>query len=189
MSDVVQLKPAPTLTPEEIAENEAMAAAARGMGIIGPVTHVGVQDYEEAAAADLILAQFEKATGKREIPKPCGYFLALKIFVRPEELSWVKGPDGAPRAIIAPDTYRIEDKYRSVTALVVAKGPNAYKDKDRFPDGPWCRIGDWVIVPRNQGLFFHFNDVAMLMVPDEKILAVVNDPASVTWGTNDKLMN
>ena len=63
MSDVVQHQPTPALTPTEAAECAMMAAAARGMGIIGTVNHVGVQDYEEAQAADLILSQFEKATG------------------------------------------------------------------------------------------------------------------------------
>jgi co-chaperonin GroES (HSP10) len=178
----------PPLAPRDLATNEIIAAAARGLGIVKPTGIGYVEEHEVAEATETILTQFEKMTGYRELPRPCGYFLALKIFLRPEWHVKGKRDDGSNYEIIRTDYARADDKYQSVSALVVSAGPDAYQDQTRYPRGPWCRIGDWVIVPRNEGFFFHFRGVAMLMLPDDKILAVVSDPMSVSWGANDKVI-
>ena len=45
---------------------------------------------------------------------------------------------------ITPKT-REEDKYQGKVGLVLALGPESYADEERFPDGPWCQVGDWVM--------------------------------------------
>lgn len=142
------------------------------------VTTIGVLAHEEAIARELILDQFKEMTGKRELPRPCGYFLALRVFVRPEKI----------RQIYLADVTRAEDKYQSVSALVCDRGPDSYRDPAKFPYGPWCRVGDWVLVPRYEGFFFHFNGVAMLMLPDDRVLSVVADPMSVSLNASDKIV-
>ena len=52
----------------------------------------------------------------------------------------MNGPDGKPVTIWAPPSVQRDDKYQSVAALVVAKGPQAYSGA-KFPEGPWCRVG------------------------------------------------
>lgn len=143
-----------------------------------------VEPHEEEQAARLIREEMKATVGSDELPKPAGWYLCLKIYVRPEELKKVKRPDGTEVTIFLPDTVRTEDKYQSVAALVVAKGPQAYGGKDRygnprFPEGPWCRVGDWVLIPRYECHLIMWRGVALGMLPDDRVLAVLADPTDV----------
>lgn len=144
-----------------------------------------VEAHEEAEAERLIMQEMKSLTGGHtDLPKPAGYYLCLKIYVRPEELKTIERKDGTKVTLWLPDTVRTEDKYQSVAALVVAKGPQAYAGKDRFgnprfPEGPWCRVGDWVLIPRYECNLIVWRGIAMGMLPDDRVLAVLGDPTSV----------
>lgn len=144
-----------------------------------------VEPEEEATARDMIHQELKSLTGKDiEYPRPAGYYLTVKIFVRPEELSTVNGPDGKPVTIWAPPSVQRDDKYQSVSALVVAKGPQAYRGTDargnpKFPEGDWCRVGDWVVIPRYESHLVMFHGIALGFIPDDRILAVISDPRDV----------
>ena len=148
-----------------------------------------IEPNEEAEARELILTHFEKMTGKREIPRVCGYMIALKLFIRPEWVSKVKRNDGTEGKILLSDEARADDKYQSISGLVIATGPDAYRDPEKYPFGPWCKVGDWVVLPRQEGFFFHFNGVAMCILPDDRILSVISDPMSVKWNPSDKIVD
>lgn len=141
-----------------------------------------IQPWEENAAKKLINDQFMEMTGKSFTMSPGGYMIAVKIFVRPEELKKVKGPDGKEVVIYRAMTYD-DDKYQSVSALVCATGPDAYKGENR--DGtprytnPWCKVGDWVVIPRHECFLISYRGVAMGILPDDKIIAVIDDPTDV----------
>jgi len=146
-----------------------------------------IEDYEEAAAKDLINQQFESITGRKFDMKPAGYQIALKIYVRPEELKIIKGDDGVERTLYLPDTVRAEDKYSSVSALVCALGPEAYQGEKFERSGPWCKPGDWVLIPRYECTAVSFRGVAMALLPDDRILAVIDGPEDVrSANTADK---
>ena len=148
-------------------------------GLPAGVGEAWVEPHEELAARELILDQFKEMTGKRELPDACGYYIYVKIYQGPAVLKSGVNATGAAYSILRPDRSVDEDKYQSCTGLVVAKGRDAYMDKQRFPYGPWCYIGDWVIVPRAEGFFFHYHGVAMLALADDKIIGRVGDPTSV----------
>lgn len=137
-----------------------------------------VEPHEEPEAHALIRQEMKVLTGSDELPKPGGYYLALRIYVRPEELSTVNGPDGKPVTIWAPPSVQRDDKYQSVAALVVAKGPQAYSGA-KFPEGPWCRVGDWVVIPRYESHLVMWRGIAMGFIPDDRVLAVIADPKDV----------
>lgn len=65
--------------------------------------------------------------------------------------------------------------------LFVAKiGPDAFKDEKRFPSGPSCAVGDFVIVRPNSGTRFKIHGREMRIINDDSIEAVVEDPRGLT---------
>lgn len=140
---------------------------------------------EEVAEAErLMRVHMQNLTGSDDMPSPCGYLVCLKIYIRPDELKTIKRDDGTEVTLWTPPISQLQDKYQSVAACVMALGPDAYKgtNADGTPryEKPWCRVGDWVLIPRYEGLQFTWkNKVAMVMLPDDKILAVITDPTDV----------
>jgi hypothetical protein len=111
-------------------------------------------------------------------PRMCGYKIAIKIYIK-EDASVFKDKDGNDLKIVRPTIYSNEDKYRSCTGLVVGMGPDAYKH-DKFTSGPWCRIGDWVVIPRHAGLQYNYRGHTIHSVNDDAIDMVIEDPTHVT---------
>lgn len=61
--------------------------------------------------------------------------------------------------------------------LFVAKiGPDAFKDKKRFPSGPSCKEGDFVLVRPNTGTRMKIHGQEMRLINDDSVQAVVQDP-------------
>jgi co-chaperonin GroES (HSP10) len=67
----------------------------------------------------------------------------------------------------------------TVVAYVLAVGPTAYKDKDKFPDGPWCKQGDWIMLGRYAGARFRIEGGEVRILNDDEIIATISDPADV----------
>ena len=144
-----------------------------------------VEENEVKEATDLINKQFVEMTGKPFGFRPAGYMIATKVWVRPEESKIITRDDGSKVTFWNPEVSRNEDKLSSVAALVCAVGPQAYTGEnsdgtDRFPAGPWCRVGDWVVIPRQNSFLCQYNGIAMAILPDDKIIGVIQDPKDVT---------
>jgi len=138
-----------------------------------------IEPHEEAVAKKLIDDHFVEMTGKPFDMKPAGYLIATKIYVRPEELKTIKRDDGTEVSIYLPDTVRAEDKYQSVSALVCAVGPEAYQGEKFERSGPWCKVGDWVLIPRYEATAVSYRGVAMALLPDDRVMAVIEGPEDV----------
>lgn len=140
-----------------------------------------VEAHELAAARNLIDTLFIELCGKTFSSeyRAAGYFVAVRLFVRDDEIMEGKREDGTSYKILRPQASTDEDKYQATTGLVCDVGPWAYKDPQRYPEGPWCRVGDFVHVPRHEAIPFSLNGVAMGLVADDRILGVVRDPSSV----------
>ena len=63
--------------------------------------------------------------------------------------------------------------------IVLALGPDCYKGERFQHSGPWCKVGDWVIIPRNEGTQFLYNEIPVHLLPDDRILTVIPDPTVV----------
>jgi co-chaperonin GroES (HSP10) len=138
-----------------------------------------IEPEEEQTAKDLVDMQFVQMTGKRFDLRPAGYLVALKIYVRPEELKTIIREDGSEATLYLPDVVRAEDKFSSCSALVCAMGPEAYQGEKFKDSGPWCKVGDWVMIPRYEATALSYRGVAMALLPDDRILAVISDPTDV----------
>ena len=58
-------------------------------------------------------------------------------------------------------------------------GPSCYKDETRFPDGPWCKEGNWVLITRYAGSRIRIEGGELRIVNDDEILAVIDDPRDI----------
>jgi co-chaperonin GroES (HSP10) len=72
------------------------------------------------------------------------------------------------------------DTILSTIGVVLDMGQQAYVDKERFPTGPWCKVGDYVMFRMNTGTRFKVGGTEYRLMNDDSIEAVVNDPRGVT---------
>jgi len=105
------------------------------------------------------------------LPKPVGYRVLVAL-PQPEET--ISGT-----SIIKTDTAKTQDHIMSIIGLVVDMGSGAYADKDRFPDGPWCKEGDFVMFRMNSGTRFTIGGIEYRLMNDDSIEAVVADPTGI----------
>ena len=141
-----------------------------------------IEPHEEAEAQKFIDAQFIEMTGQPFDMRPAGYLVAVKIYIRPEELKTIKKEDGTEVTLYLPDTVRAEDKYSSVSALVCAVGPEAYQGEKFERSGPWCKVGDWILIPRYESTMVSYRGVAVALLPDDRVMAVIAGPEDVASG-------
>ena len=141
-----------------------------------------IEPHEEELAKQFIDEQFMAMTGQSFDMRPAGYLVAVKIYIRPEELKTIKKEDGTEVTLYLPDTVRAEDKYSSVSALVCAVGPEAYQGEKFERSGPWCKVGDWILIPRYESTMVSYRGVAMALLPDDRVMAVVTGPEDVASG-------
>ena len=62
---------------------------------------------------------------------------------------------------------------------VLAMGPDAYGDKQRFPDGPWCKVGDWVMFARYAGSRIKIEGGEVRLLNDDEVLATIKNPEDI----------
>ena len=58
-------------------------------------------------------------------------------------------------------------------------GPDAYADKNKFPNGPWCKKGDWVVFARYAGSRVKIEGGEIRILNDDEVLAKLKDPKDV----------
>jgi len=106
----------------------------------------------------------------KQLPKPSGYRILCAI---PEvEETYESG------LIKADQTMNYEEKLATVL-FVVEMGEDCYKDPTRFPTGPWCKQGDFVIVRPNAGTRLLIHGREFRMINDDSVEAVVEDPRGI----------
>jgi co-chaperonin GroES (HSP10) len=109
----------------------------------------------------------EKAT---QLPKPSGYRILCAI---PEqEKEYESG------IIKADETVRVEETLTTVL-FVVDLGPDCYLDKSRFPNGPWCKKGDFILVKPYAGSRLVIHGREFRIINDDTVEAVVDDPRGI----------
>ena len=62
---------------------------------------------------------------------------------------------------------------------VLKLGKDAYKDKERFPNGAWCKEGDWVLITKYAGSRIRIDGGELRIINDDEILAVLDDPRDI----------
>ena len=106
-----------------------------------------------------------------QIPTPVGYRLLIAM----PEVEETYGDSG----ILKSNKEMHYDSILSTIGVVLDMGDQAYIDKDRFPTGPWCKVGDYVMFRMNTGTRFKVGGTEYRLMNDDSIEAVVNDPRGV----------
>ncbi len=106
-----------------------------------------------------------------QLPRPVGYRILVAL-PQPEETF-----EGS--SILKTETLKTQDHIMSIIGLVVDMGAGAYADKERFPDGPWCKEGDFVMFRMNSGTRFTIGGVEYRLMNDDSVEAVVTDPSGI----------
>jgi co-chaperonin GroES (HSP10) len=129
-------------------------------------------DVDLAQAVDLSAVLDKSAEEKAtQLPKPSGYHILVAL---PEaEEKYDSG------LIKADETRRFEEVLATVF-FVVELGPDCYNDKEKFPTGPWCKKGDFILARPNSGTRLKIHGREFRLINDDTVEAVVQDPRGIT---------
>ena len=104
------------------------------------------------------------------IPRPTGWRVVLLPY---------RGAKKSKGGIVLADQTVERNQLTTVCAYVLRVGDLAYKDESKFPNGPWCKEGDWVIFGRYAGARIGIDGGEIRILNDDEILAVINDPEDI----------
>ena len=107
----------------------------------------------------------------RKLPEPKGYKLLIAI---------PKLEEKTQGGVIIPDQLKGMEQTASIIGLVIALGEAAYKDAEKFPDGPYCKEGDFVVFRSYSGTRFKLRGEEFRLINDDTVEAVVDDPREYT---------
>lgn len=107
-----------------------------------------------------------------QLPIPVGYRLLVAL----PQIEETLGEMG----LLKSKKMMHEERIMSTVGLVIDMGAQAYADTDRFPNGPWCKVGDYVVFPSYSGTRVSVNGVEYRLMNDDSIEAIVADPRGVT---------
>jgi co-chaperonin GroES (HSP10) len=125
-------------------------------------------------AVDLSQVLHKKDDEKaKQLPEPKGYKILCAIPEAEKEFE-----ESEVGLIKADETMRNEEVLTTVL-FVVALGPDCYKDEKRFPSGPWCKLGDFVLVRPNSGSRLLIHGREFRIINDDTVEAVVEDPRGI----------
>jgi len=130
-----------------------------------------MSNLDLSQAVDLAAVMAKTAEDRaKQLPIPQGYRIFCAI---PEaEKTFDSG------LAKADETIR-HDELLTTVLFVVDLGPDCYADKTRFPNGPWCKKGDFILVRPNAGTRLVIHDREFRIINDDSVEAVVQDPRGI----------
>lgn len=112
----------------------------------------------------------EKKTDERvasKLPQPQGY----KVLIGVPEIS-----EKTEGGVFMPDGLKSAEETASIIGFVMKLGPDAYNDPNKFPNGAYCKEGDFVIFRSYSGTRFKIHGKEFRLINDDTVEAVVDDP-------------
>lgn len=129
---------------------------------------IGSNPDDVNATTTLPQTEEEKA---RQLPEPKGYRILCAL---PEaESTFDSG------IVKSSETMRNEEVLSTVF-FVVKLGPDCYKDEKRFPTGPWCKEGDFILARPNSGTRLKIHGREFRIINDDSVEGVVQDPRGIS---------
>ena len=114
--------------------------------------------------------QKEVTNEKAKLPQPTGWRMLVLPFKMNEK---TKGG-----VLLGQETIE-RQQVGSQCGNVLAMGPDCYGDKERFSQGPWCKVGDWIIFARYAGSRIEIEGGEVRLLNDDEVLATVQDPMDI----------
>jgi co-chaperonin GroES (HSP10) len=104
------------------------------------------------------------------MPDPTGWRLLILPY---------RGKGKTDGGIYLPDKVVEEQTISTQVGYVLKVGPLAYKDPEKFPSGPWCEQGNWVMFARYAGSRFKIDGGEVRILNDDEILARIKEPEDI----------
>ena len=120
----------------------------------------------KALKNDMWISQ-EEAPDPDVLPELPGYH----ILIRPVSIK-----EKTKGGILIPDSTREDMAYLTTVGKVLAIGNLAYKDIDKFPNGQWCNVGDYVCYGNHSGQKLYYKSTRLLLLFDDQVILKVEDP-------------
>ena len=105
-----------------------------------------------------------------KLPQPTGW----RILVLPFKM----GEKTKGGILMGQDTLE-KQQVASQCGNILAMGPDCYRDKDRYKQGPWCKVGDWVMFARYAGSRIKIEGGEVRLLNDDEILATIKNPEDI----------
>ena len=121
---------------------------------------------------DTSLVGVKKSEKKEEskIPQPTGWRLLVLPFKMKEK---TKG------GIVLAEATLERQQVASQCGLVLAMGSQCYRDNERYPEGPWCKVNDWVMFARYAGSRIKIDGGEIRLLNDDEVLAKLDSPEDI----------
>ena len=127
------------------------------------------EKYKEEDKKEMDAYERLKEKESDKLPKPTGWRILVLPFKMPEK---TKGG-----IFLGQDTLE-RQQVASTCGFVLAMGPHWY-DKDRYPEGPWCKTGEWVIFARYAGSRIQIDGGEVRLLNDDEVLATIDKPEDI----------
>jgi len=125
--------------------------------------------YKEPVAKVLDPDAMDKSLLDR-MPTPTGWRMLILPY---------RGKETTDGGIYIPNKVLDDGQIQTVVGYVIKQGPLCYKDKDKFPDGPWCEEKQWVIFARYAGSRFRIDGGECRILNDDEVLATIDNPDDI----------
>jgi chaperonin GroES len=90
-----------------------------------------------------------------------------------------KGVEKTKGGLLLTDKAIEEQQLTTNVGLILNMGPDAYADKNKFPNGPWCLKGDWIVFAKYAGSRVKIEGGEIRILNDDEVLAKLDDPKDV----------
>jgi hypothetical protein len=109
----------------------------------------------------------------KQLPRPAGYRILCAIPEADEKY------EGTSLDLVKPEETLRNEELLTTVLFVVDMGPDCYADKAKFPSGPWCKKGDFVLVRPNAGSRLVIHGREFRIIYDDNVDGVVDDPRGI----------
>jgi len=110
----------------------------------------------------------EKAS---QLPRPSGYKMLCAIPETEKEFD---------SGLIKPEEMVKREEMLTTILFVVKMGPDCYQDKEKFPSGPWCKEGDFILVRPHAGSRLLIHGREFRIIYDDNVEGTVDDPRGIS---------
>jgi co-chaperonin GroES (HSP10) len=109
----------------------------------------------------------------KQLPKPAGYRILCAIPEAEKEI------EGTSISLLKSSEMMRTEELLTTVLFVVDLGPDCYKDTSRFPTGPYCKTGDFVLVRPHAGTRMVIHGKEFRIINDDSVEGVVEDPRGI----------
>lgn len=123
---------------------------------------------EDGEVSTLPQTADEKA---KQLPEPTGYHILVGLPDKEEKFD---------SGLLKADQTMNHEQILATVFFVIKMGPDCYKDAKRFPNGPWCKEGDFILARPNTGTRLRIHGREFRLINDDVVEAVVDDPRGIS---------